>query len=341
MMTMTLLEMAKKMDRLDPETAWKERLDLGEQMKAQLGARYAAFERYHDVLLAPSRVEITGRKEGDHAMFNIPGGPIQEIVLTAEGTEAKIKLTSLFHGSKNLLGKKQREGVPVPGRLELGLDFSDGAETVLAFQSEGPGSVDVLFVRSDLAAAALRLLAAHVAEPTPEASQETARAPEAAAEGTGDNALLRVEKRVRLAREAAEKASDRIVRSAVIAQLDLVLKEIAMLREDDGPAKMAAEPDPPPESAPLTEEQRIAQAADAYRAWRTLSLAPQVGADELAKASLAWTTARDTFEEGSAAAARLQVATAEIDREIDEERQRPARYPNQLPGAIPVRKESR
>lgn len=172
----TLTDLAQQLDRLDPETAWKERVEIAEQMKALLGDRQAEFERGYDALLAPVRIELTGRK-ADHVTLNIPGGDIHEIVLTSDDPKAIIWLTSLYHGAWNLLQRPDetnpgqvlhRNGVSVPGRLPLqhevqregkGCLFSSGVPTTLTFQADRKTSVGVLFVRKNPAETALRILA--------------------------------------------------------------------------------------------------------------------------------------------------------------------------------------
>lgn len=321
-MTSTLLDLAKKLDGLDPTTAWKERLEIAEQMKEKLGARQADFEQCYDALLAPARVELTGRKEGDEVMLLLPSGPIREIVLTAEDPKAKVRLTSLFHGAWNLLHKKVPNGVSVPGRLPLACDFIDCASTVMAFQSDGPASVGVLFVRSNPAEAALRILAARMAaEDAPEApTGDTAPAPAKGGAPAAPAPLETVAGWLERVEEAKDNGEPTDWHSA-LGSLAESMREVLGL----GPA-------PAPEAPPLTEEDRIAQAAAAYRRYKTLSLQAQVQKAELKEASLSWQAERDTFDKD--AQGLLDKATRRIDQEIAEERRRPAQHPNQLPGAI-------
>lgn len=285
MSTPTLFDLARKIDSLDPETAWKERLDLAEQMKAQLGKRHEEFDRRYEGLL---------RKTPAHA---------SPAVVVLE----KMGLVATPAPSPNA----QTE------MLDLPLQDEPPAAPAENDPTEAPAWVRPL-ITSTMELAAQEVL------------EQLDRLPA----GVRDQAISEISRRVTSALMLVLEDGLNIPTDK--NPEDLAAEYLRRAKEAErphvnNPAGSAQEP-----GAPLTEAERIAQAASAYRAWRTLSLAPHVGVEELAKASLAWTTARDSFEKGSAAAARLKVATAEIDREIEEEKQRPARYPNQLPGAIPV-----
>lgn len=220
-----LLGLARRFDGLDPKADWKERIAIGEQIKARLGLRFEQFETLYDLAAA-------------------------------------------------------------------------------ATDSDRP------------AEAAVWALDAHLVL------------------GAQDD-LARIEARVRLAERACEHAADSLVRPAVLAQLVLALEEIAAARiRPQVPAGAAATAPPADPAEVAAAADRFTEAVASYKAWRTLALQAQVDAEELARASIAWTAARDSFEGEDAA--RLQLATDQIDQAIAEERRRPSLYPNQLPGSISV-----
>lgn len=71
---MSLMDLARSLDSLDPAADWKKRTEIGEQMKVQLGDRYGAFVRGYEALCA---VRLTGKN---------PAGDLVTLVNVAEVT---------------------------------------------------------------------------------------------------------------------------------------------------------------------------------------------------------------------------------------------------------------